>query len=85
MQKANVFYRTETFWKNLAVKLGCYSNFNVNVHVTVTLKYSHIIFLGKVAMFGSHSLNGFEIVYLFREWGSKQSLTPPPPPPLPVW
>ena len=30
-------------------------------------------------MFGSDSLNGFEIVYLFREWGSKQSLTPPPP------
>ena len=32
-------------------------------------------------MFGSDSLNGFEIVYLFREWGSKQSLTPPPPSP----
>ena len=30
-------------------------------------------------MFGSHSLNGFEIVYLFGEWGSKQSLTPPLP------
>ena len=44
MQKANVFYKTETFWKNLAVKLGCYGNVNVNVHVTVTLKYSHIIF-----------------------------------------
>ena len=33
-------------------------------------------------MFGSDSLNGFEIVYLFREWGSKQSLTPPSPPGL---
>ena len=32
-------------------------------------------------MFGSHSLNGFEIVYLFPEWGSKHPLTPPPPPP----
>ena len=65
----------------MAVKLGCYGNVNVNVHVTVTLKYSRIIFLGKVAMFGSHSLNGFEIVYLFPEWGSKHPLTPPLPPP----
>ena len=32
-------------------------------------------------MFGSHSLNGFEIVYLFPEWGSKHPLTPPPPSP----
>ena len=31
-------------------------------------------------MFGSHSLNGFEIVYLFPEWGSKHPLTPPPSP-----
>lgn len=82
MQKANVFYRTETFGKNMVVKLGCYGKVDVNVHVTVTLKYSHIFFLGKVAMFGSHSLNGFEIVYLFREWGSKHPLTPPPHPSL---
>ena len=33
-------------------------------------------------MFGSHSLNGFEIVFLFPEWGSKHPLTPLP---LPVW
>ena len=35
-------------------------------------------------MFGSHSLNGFEIIYLFPEWGSKHPLTPPPPPPPPA-
>ena len=66
----------------MAVKLCCYGNVNVNVYVTGTLKYPHI-FLGKVAMFGSHSLNGFEIVYLFPEWGSKHPLTPPPLPPPP--
>ena len=39
----------------MAVKFGCCGNVNVNAHVTVTLKYSDI-FLGKAAIFGSHSL-----------------------------
>ena len=48
-------------------KLGCYGNVNVDVHVTTTLKVMFPDNRGKFAKFGSHSLNGFEVIQLFRD------------------
>ena len=47
---------------------------NIGVHVTMSLKNFPRYILGKVAKFGGHSLNGFEVIKLFSEGGPLKRL-----------
>ena len=63
----SIISNNSTGKKTRLPKLGCHGIVNVDAHVTTTLKIMFPDNRRELAKFGGHSLNGFEVIQLFRD------------------